>query len=121
MLNLCAFNITLFRANSEYQFYGRIYSFLISENGKEIMDLVPYKRSDDKAVFYDKVSQTYITPVGEGFFCGDEVEAADPAAIEKTQLNSEVNDGIRYSLDGRRVSDNYRGIVILNGKKMLVK
>ena len=50
-----------------------------------------------------------------------EPDPSDPTAIDKTTLSNETNDGIRYSLDGRRVSNNYRGIVIVNGKKMLVK
>ena len=43
-----------------------------------------------------------------------------PAGItEMYRINSES--GVRYNLSGKRVHDSYKGIVILNGKKMLQK
>ena len=41
-----------------------------------------------------------------------------PSAIENVSIK---NDGIRYNLMGQRVDENYKGIVILNGRKMMVR
>ena len=48
-------------------------------------------------------------------------------SIDKTtsNINSAVIDntqrGIRYNLNGQRVSNSYKGVVIENGKKLIVK
>ena len=34
---------------------------------------------------------------------------------------ADLNSGVRYNLAGQKVNDNYRGIVIVNGKKMVKK
>ena len=36
-------------------------------------------------------------------------------------VNAGLQEGIRYNLSGQRVSANYKGVVIENGKKMIVK
>ena len=41
-----------------------------------------------------------------------------PAAVENVAIK---NDGIRYNLMGQRVDENYKGVVILNGRKMIVR
>lgn len=41
--------------------------------------------------------------------------------IQTIQQNSVKADGIMYSLSGQRVGENYKGIVICNGKKMIKK
>lgn len=41
--------------------------------------------------------------------------------IQAIQQNSVKADGIMYSLSGQRVGENYKGIVICNGKKMIKK
>ena len=41
-----------------------------------------------------------------------------PSAIENVSIK---NDGIRYNLMGQRVDKNYKGVVILNGRKMMVR
>ena len=41
-----------------------------------------------------------------------------PSAIENVSIK---NDGIRYNLMGQRVDENYKGVVILNGRKMMVR
>ena len=38
-----------------------------------------------------------------------------------TNVASEAKAGVKYNLAGQRVSNNYRGIVIENGRKMMVK
>ena len=41
-----------------------------------------------------------------------------PTAIEDVAIK---NDGIRYNLMGQKVDENYKGIIILNGRKMIVR
>ena len=41
-----------------------------------------------------------------------------PTAVENVAIK---NDGIRYNLMGQKVDENYKGIIILNGKKTLVR
>lgn len=41
--------------------------------------------------------------------------------IQTIQQNSVKADGIMYSLSGQKVGENYKGIVICNGKKMIKK
>lgn len=41
-----------------------------------------------------------------------------PTAVENVAIK---NDGIRYNLMGQKVDENYKGIIILNGRKMIVR
>ena len=41
-----------------------------------------------------------------------------PTAVEDVAIK---NDGIRYNLMGQKVDENYKGIIILNGRKMIVR
>ena len=41
-----------------------------------------------------------------------------PTSVENVGIK---NDGIRYNLMGQRVDENYKGVVILNGRKMIVR
>lgn len=41
--------------------------------------------------------------------------------IQAIQQNGVKADGIMYSLSGQKVGENYKGIVICNGKKMIKK
>ena len=41
-----------------------------------------------------------------------------PTAVENVAIK---NDGIRYNLMGQPVDENYKGIIILNGRKMIVR
>ena len=41
-----------------------------------------------------------------------------PAALDNVAIK---NDGIRYNLMGQIVDENYKGIIILNGRKMMVR
>jgi hypothetical protein len=41
-----------------------------------------------------------------------------PTAVDNVAIK---NDGIRYNLMGQKVDENYKGIIILNGKKTLVR
>ena len=40
-----------------------------------------------------------------------------PTAIENISIR---NNGIRYNILGQPVDEDYKGIVILNGKKMMI-
>ena len=46
-----------------------------------------------------------------------EIPTTPPTAVENVAIK---NDGIRYNLMGQKVDENYKGIIILNGKKTLV-
>ena len=46
-------------------------------------------------------------------------EVANPAAISTVKTNAVVS--VIYNLQGQRVQNNYRGIVIKNGRKVMVK
>lgn len=46
-------------------------------------------------------------------------EIADPASINTMKANN--NTTVRYNLQGQRIKDLYRGLVIQNGKKVMVK
>ena len=41
-----------------------------------------------------------------------------PTKVENVAIK---NDGIRYNLMGQKVDENYKGIIILNGRKMIVR
>ena len=43
---------------------------------------------------------------------------AKPTALETVRV---LKNGVRYNLLGQEVNEYYKGIVILDGKKMLVK
>ena len=47
-----------------------------------------------------------------------EIPTTPPSAVENVAIK---NDGIRYNLMGQKVDENYKGIIILNGKKTLVR
>jgi pantothenate synthetase len=46
-------------------------------------------------------------------------EVANPAAISTVKTNAVVS--VIYNLQGQRVQNNYRGIVVKNGRKVMVK
>lgn len=41
-----------------------------------------------------------------------------PTSVENVGIK---NDGIRYNLMGQKVDENYKGIIILNGRKMIIR
>ena len=47
-----------------------------------------------------------------------EIPTTPPTAVENVAIK---NDGIRYNLMGQKVDENYKGIIILNGRKMIVR
>ncbi len=48
-------------------------------------------------------------------------QTVDAVGADVEEVSKSRNTGIRYNLLGTPVDDNYKGIVIVNGKKMLVK
>ena len=47
--------------------------------------------------------------------------AYDPSGIETVKANAKANNGAIYNIAGQRVGKDYKGLVIINGKKMVVK
>lgn len=47
-----------------------------------------------------------------------EIPTTPPTAVENVAIK---NDGIRYNLMGQIVDENYKGIIILNGRKMIIR
>ena len=54
-------------------------------------------------------------PLVKAFYFNEEAETA----IENVNANVNVNEGVVYDLNGRRVSKAQKGIYIINGKKVL--
>ena len=47
--------------------------------------------------------------------------AYDPSGIETVKANAKSDNGAIYNIAGQRVGKDYKGLVIMNGKKMVVK
>ena len=47
-----------------------------------------------------------------------EIPTTPPTAVENVATK---NDGIRYNLMGQKVDENYKGVIILNGRKMIAR
>ncbi len=48
-------------------------------------------------------------------------EDAQTTAIENVEFNSDNNESVVYNLAGQKVANNYKGMVIKNGKKVIIK
>lgn len=84
----------------------------------------------NNVVGFYQVASTVQIPANKAYL---EINAANSAkyysigiggnttGIQAIQQNSVKADGIMYSLSGQRVGENYKGIVICNGKKMIKK
>jgi hypothetical protein len=44
-----------------------------------------------------------------------------PAGIDEMKANRQNGRNIRYNLAGQRVGNDYKGLVLMNGKKMVMK
>ena len=49
------------------------------------------------------------------------VETETPTTIQAVTLHQRQSSDIRYNLKGQRVDEHYKGIVVVNGKKIIVK
>lgn len=65
------------------------------------------------------VNITY--PVGAINFYGFELIPGTPTAIEAVSDVKRAENNVRYNLAGQRVGASYKGVVIMNGKKYLVR
>ena len=74
-------------------------------NGKKMQFAFVYKSSDTIAATWEVKN----------------VKVTGNANTAIQAVNADRQEGIRYNLSGQRVSDNYKGVVIENGKKMIVK
>ena len=50
-----------------------------------------------------------------------ELKSVEPTAINEINAEGTNGDGATYNISGQRVDDSYKGIVIINGKKMMKK
>ena len=66
-------------------------------------------------VWADNNMGIYMISVGYTF-----EELAETSGIETVSINS-IKNNIRYNLAGQRVDESYKGVVIMNGKKFVVK
>ena len=67
---------------------------------------VDYNKDSAKAMSFDN------------FTLEGELVDASAISVAKTTVNTE---GIRYNLAGQKVGNDYKGIVIMNGKKFMQK
>lgn len=58
--------------------------------------------------------------VPAGTYIVFKVDYAIGTAIQAVKTQ-QVNDGVMYNLSGQKVNKSYKGVVIINGKKMLNK
>jgi hypothetical protein len=49
------------------------------------------------------------------------VEVDSPSGINDIHLDSTQSSGQGYNLNGMRIESNYKGVVIKNGKKIIIK
>ena len=69
------------------------------------------------AAFYMKSDGTNKTP--QLYYLTSE-KTADPSGISELKANSTLN-AVRYNLAGQKVNASYKGVVIMNGSKMMQK
>ena len=72
--------------------------------------------SDEGQYFFDKV-KIYLTGKAEGF----DYAAAAGTGIETVKAADKANNGVLYNIAGQKVDKSFKGIVIMNGKKFVVK
>jgi hypothetical protein len=53
--------------------------------------------------------------------CIQKITVKDATGISVAKSNVKVNNGVIYNLAGQKVGKDYKGIVIMNGKKMIQK
>ncbi len=109
--------MTLFSGTDDYPYCGRIYSFRIYEGDELVHDYTPMLRNEDEVVvFFDKVTQTYMTPTSPFAFSYGSIVSG----IEGVESSADVPSAV-YNLQGQKVDSDYKGIIIENGKKIIRK
>ncbi len=108
--------LTIFSGLQDYPYFGRIYGLKIYEANRLVHDYKPKLRNEDGMVmFYDTVTGTYLKPsVPYAFTYGSVVDKIDRVAQDD---GIQPADAPFYNLQGQRVDDTYRGIVISNHRK----
>ena len=105
--------------------YGRksIYCTINSVNGSTtsnefVLEAVPTKfvlkcdyNNNDRRAWFDNLKIDRITAGATDPF--------DPTAIENVKAVIKVKNGAIYNLAGQRVGENYKGVVVKDGKKMI--
>ena len=66
---------------------------------------------------FTKVTEETAVAAGEGYL----KIVNDGTGISKVMMNTDGKEVMLYDLNGHRVNDNYKGIIIMNGKKHLKK
>jgi hypothetical protein len=62
-----------------------------------------------------------MTGKAEGFDYAKAYDEAITSIDETVTVNTKVNNGVMYNLSGQKVNKSYKGIVIINGKKVVIK
>ncbi len=107
--------------------YGRksMYCTISSPNGSTtsnevVIEAIPTKfilqcnyNNNDRRSWFDNLLIQRITAGATDPF--------DPTAIEKVKTIVKINNGAIYNLAGQRVGENYKGVVVKDGKKMILK
>ena len=48
-------------------------------------------------------------------------EYGDASGIEIVEVNNKAQNGVLYNIAGQKVDKSFKGIVIMNGKKVVIK
>ena len=62
-----------------------------------------------------------MTGKAEGFDYAKAYDEAITSIDETVTVSTKVNNGVMYNLSGQKVNKSYKGIVIINGKKVVIK
>jgi len=109
-------NIYLFRDNTTssgnaYPGVKKIYSFKFEKDGNLVRDLVPcYRKSDNVAGMYDKVSGTFFGNKGTGEFVSGREVPGDPAIVD-LQVGANSGEDNVLSVTTGFLLNNYIGDV----------
>ena len=103
-----------------YEYEGTIPSqcdgSLADDGFEKIFQTIAFNLAKNKVAtgfIFDNVKFEVPTSVAEGL-------TPNPSGITNVYREVPVN-GVRYNLEGIRVNENYKGIIIMNGKKMIQK
>jgi len=95
---------------------GTIYYVLNTRDGKPGF----YFGAEDGGTFTNKAHKAYL-PVAASESAGAMAIYFDTADGISTLRTAETSDAPAYNLSGQRVNDTFRGVVIVNGKKIIKK
>ena len=93
-----------------------IYNYVLSggSNG------VGFYQANGETVPTDRAYLQSATALAKGFVIHyDDEEGEETDGIKA--VSTKVENGVRYNLAGQKVGADYKGIVIVNGKKVIIK